>query len=654
MIGKRIPARGSGGKIARIDNLIAYVTDPGGHADPDRPGEMGPEKCVYSGAVGFITTDPAGWRAEMAALALAAPQSADPINHYVISWAEGEHPTTEQVDQAVHIILDELGLQGHQAVWALHRDTDNDHVHLVVNRVHPESERVVRAGGGWDRRALLQAVAKIEQAQGWQQVAAPAAEREAAEAERRRQTRREDRRGERARERPRANDRARDGAHRHGERSAAEIARERAGHLFAPRRGARSWAELHQGLAEIGMRYEKKGSGAIIWVGEIAAKASEVSRAASFPALAQRLGEYQLATPEQIVESRAAAAQQQPEPTTRAAESTDRASWAEYQRARRGRQAAARAEREAVTARHRQERAALQAAQRERRKAATAGNWRGRGGALNALRSQLAAQDARERAALRDRQTRERAGRVKRAAKSYEDWLRQQGRGQQADAYARWIAPRLAGEDQPAVPRDIRAFSAHVVGATVEYRRDSDRRLAFVDAGRAINMTSSREDDAALAALQLARAKWGRVQISGSSEFRERAARAAAREGIRVVDADLADIVADEQARMRRGEPPRAQPAAEPDPQAQELARAQAACQRLIHDMVASGDFNCNAAEWARACSGDLDTVRAECRSWALAAVEAGWTVPAETLTVAGLDSSAPPPERRTSEDLGR
>ncbi len=649
MIGKKIPARGTGGKVARINDLINYVTDPGGRADPDRPEELGPEKCVYYGAQGFLSTDLAAQKAEMAALALAAPQSADPISHYVISWAEGEHPSREQVDQAVSIVLSELGLEGHQAIYALHRDTDNDHVHLIANRVHPESERVVRAGGGWDRRALLQAVAKIEQAQGWQQVATPAAEREAAEAARRSKTSREERRGER----PRGSDRARDGAHRHGERSAVETARERAGHLFDPRRGAQTWADLHAALALRGLRYERKGSGAVVWVGETAVKASEVSRAASFPALEKRLGEYQPATPEQAEQARANAPG--PEPTDRAANSTDRASWAEYQRARKERQAEGRAERAALTARHRQERAALQAAQRERRQAATAGNWRGRGAQLNAIRSQLAAQDARERAELRDRQTRERAGRAMRGAKSYVDWLRQQGRGQQADAYARWIAPRLAGEDQPAVPRDIRAFSSRVVGTTVEYHRDADRRLAFVDAGRSIAMQSSREDDATLAALQLAAAKWGgKVQIQGSAEFRERAARLAAREGIRVIDADLADIVHDEQARMRRGEPSPTRPAAERDPRADELARAQSVTHRLISDMVESGDYVCTDAEWARACSGDLDTVRAECRRWTAAALEAGWTVDSEALAVAGLDGSAAPPERRSDQDLGR
>ena len=284
MIGKKIRALGMGGKVARINDLLDYVGAP--------EAVDGSEKCVYRGAQGFLSDTPAGQKAEMAALAMAAPQSADPINHYVLSMAHGEHPSHEQVDEMVRIVLTELGLEGHQAIGALHRDTDHDHVHLVVSRVNPTTERVIRAGGGWDRRALLQAVSRIEIAQGWQQIATPAAQREAAEAVCRGKRSREERRHERAQERPRASNRARDGAHRHGERSAVELARERAGQLFHPRRGARTWAELHAALAARGLQYEKKGSGAIIWVGETAVKASEASRDASYAALRKRLGEY--------------------------------------------------------------------------------------------------------------------------------------------------------------------------------------------------------------------------------------------------------------------------------------------------------------------------------------------------------------------------
>ena len=64
-----------------------------------------------------------------------------------------------------------------------------------------------------------------------------------------------------------------------------------------------------------------------------------------------------------------------------------------------------------------------------------------------------------------------------------------------------------------------------------------------------------RHDEAAeAAALKIAAARFGGVvALTGSGEFRERMARRATREGIRVVDADLARIVLDEQARMASG-----------------------------------------------------------------------------------------------------
>ena len=190
--------------------------------------------------------------------------------------------------------------------------------------------------------------------------------------------------------------------------------------------------------------------------------------------------------------------------------------------------------------------------------------------------------------------------------------------------------------------------------ARVRRYRDRQGREVFLAERHRIEMLEH-DSTAEHAALKIASAKWGgKVQIQGCAEFRERAARLAAREGIRVIDSDLADILRDEQERMRRGEPPRAQPAAERDLRADELARAQSVTQQLIRDMVNGGDFACSEAEWARACRDDVDVVRAECRRWTAAALEAGWTVDAEALAVAGLDGSAAPPERRTSQDLGR
>ena len=62
----------------------------------------------------------------------------NPVYHIAINWIEGEHPSREQAARACWHVMAALGCADHQATWAIHWDTDNDHVHLVVNRVHPE------------------------------------------------------------------------------------------------------------------------------------------------------------------------------------------------------------------------------------------------------------------------------------------------------------------------------------------------------------------------------------------------------------------------------------------------------------------------------------------------------------------------------------
>ena len=74
-----------------------------------------------------------------------------------------------------------------------------------------------------------------------------------------------------------------------GEKSAQRIAQERGHELI---KNAESWAELHASLKQAGLRFEKKGSGAIIWVGEQVIKASSVDREFSMGKLCKRLGDF--------------------------------------------------------------------------------------------------------------------------------------------------------------------------------------------------------------------------------------------------------------------------------------------------------------------------------------------------------------------------
>ena len=177
------------------------------------------------------------------------------------------------------MFLAEMGLGEHQAIYALHRDTHNWHVHLAVNRVHPTTEKVVTVNNGFDLEIAHRAIARIEQSQGW--------EREA----RGLYAVGTDGRVERLRPREQSerqpSARAQDLEERTGQRSAERIAIEEAGRSSGRREAGASYTTA---LAAQGMRYEKKGSGALIWIGEQPVKASTAGRDCSMAALREAAG----------------------------------------------------------------------------------------------------------------------------------------------------------------------------------------------------------------------------------------------------------------------------------------------------------------------------------------------------------------------------
>ncbi|MCP5452240.1 MAG: relaxase/mobilization nuclease domain-containing protein [Gammaproteobacteria bacterium] len=552
MIGKKIPnPRKSGTLGARVRRLADYINDPEntppharaiahaakaarveGLADyAQRPtGDDLREKCIHDGARGFFTTTRNAQKAEMLALAQNSTHSKDPINHYVLSWREGEQPTPAQIEEAVDVFLDTMGLVGHQTLYGLHADTDNVHLHLMVNRVHPLTRKVIEINKGFDLEALHRAVARIEHVQGWRREtrgryrvqadgtvqrvnrSTPAGPEEPVP------THGQSHRGNR---------------HASGAQSATRMAAETGAPVI---RAARSWRELHERLAALGLRYQRKGSGAVLWVGETAVKASRTGRDCSLLAVERRLGVFQPA-PEGL---RVAARPPEPDMSE-----TER--WAEYHAARevhqRHKRAATQARRDAQAA----EREALRAAQRRQRDAlwrsVPPGGWRGRGTELNPQRSLLAARQAAERAALLERQRRARMHAQAQWGHfpTDEDWLAAQTTGP-AHRRARLIALRLEEEETLVLhARDIRGFVAIVYGRRVDYRRADapDGPAGFVDRGREIIVQAEHDETAVRAALQLAAHKWGRFQVEGDAAYQALCVRLAAECGLPLGNPEL-------------------------------------------------------------------------------------------------------------------
>ena len=147
-------------KHRRIIKLVEYILNP--------KTENAAEKCVYHGARGFITADRSMQLNEMIALSEDATRSKNPVEHFMLSFREGEKPTPEQVEKLITIWLNELGLNGCQIIYGLHEDTDNYHIHIAVNRMHPERLECIKINGGFSKEAEHRALALIEHAQGWQ------------------------------------------------------------------------------------------------------------------------------------------------------------------------------------------------------------------------------------------------------------------------------------------------------------------------------------------------------------------------------------------------------------------------------------------------------------------------------------------------------
>lgn len=93
------------------------------------------------------------------------PRVEDPIYHFVISWAEGDDPGDETMFSCAREAVERLGLGGHQYLSAIHRDTDNPHVHVAVNRVNPDTYKVKNPYN--DYYTLGQLMTELEDRHGW-------------------------------------------------------------------------------------------------------------------------------------------------------------------------------------------------------------------------------------------------------------------------------------------------------------------------------------------------------------------------------------------------------------------------------------------------------------------------------------------------------
>lgn len=75
----------------------------------------------------------------------------DPVYHFILSWPEDEKPNDDLIFSSARHAIRGMGMGQHQYVASIHRDTDNVHVHVAVNRVHPLTFKVADIHNDADR-----------------------------------------------------------------------------------------------------------------------------------------------------------------------------------------------------------------------------------------------------------------------------------------------------------------------------------------------------------------------------------------------------------------------------------------------------------------------------------------------------------------------
>ena len=189
-----------------------------------------------------------------------------PVYHLTVSFDHQDQVTPAQIQSVIDRVLRDLGLSEHQALMVAHKDREHAHVHVMVNRVHPDT------GIAWerwqDRPTIERALREEEQARGLRSVPGRLYQVEGSKIP------------ERALMSP--------GERRQAERTgdAAFVARVQA--MLPDLRSAQSWEELSSRLAEHGLRVEGKGQGLVFTDGEHEVKASRVGRDLSLRRLEER------------------------------------------------------------------------------------------------------------------------------------------------------------------------------------------------------------------------------------------------------------------------------------------------------------------------------------------------------------------------------
>lgn len=253
MIAKHLPMRSLG--KSDFAGLVKYITDAQGKTE--RLGDVRVTNCqadTMQAVIGeALATQRLNTRAEN-----------DKVFHLLVSFRSGEKPDLNTLKVIEERICAGLGYSDHQRVSAVHYDTDNFHIHIVVNKIHPT--RLSMHEPFQSYRTLGKLCQALEVEFGLE---------------------RDNHQTKRGISEGRAADMEQ---HSGIESLVGWIKRE----CLEAIRSAQSWADLHQIMRENGLNLRQRANGFVIEAGDgTIVKASTIARDLSKPKLEERLGVFE-------------------------------------------------------------------------------------------------------------------------------------------------------------------------------------------------------------------------------------------------------------------------------------------------------------------------------------------------------------------------
>ena len=126
------------------------------------------DRVGWSASRNLPTDDPELGAKIMRATAAQNVRVDKPVYHLALSFDPNDAVDRAAMERVADRVLDALGLEGHQVIIVSHMDRGHPHVHLLVNRVHPETGKV---WSRWqDQRVVQQVLREEERALGLRQV----------------------------------------------------------------------------------------------------------------------------------------------------------------------------------------------------------------------------------------------------------------------------------------------------------------------------------------------------------------------------------------------------------------------------------------------------------------------------------------------------